>query len=195
MSKKRSKKGGNPISLLIDLLNLTQTEFAKLVGVPRHEIRNVNYLGTALSNDTAFRLFLATGFNDNEMQRGRLTKDSSSSRAGTWARVLKTKVSELEKFELIATNLLQQTMAAVKQPTYRHPSHRALLIFELLLCLSRFRAHTGLARKDKTIKWLKRGKDGGDEPLWVVYLALALCGSKEPNYAEVRKSLGLVEKT
>ena len=163
-----------------------------MIGVPRYEIRNVEYGVVALSHDTAFRIFLATGYSDDELLAGRLVKTFNPEDSGSWTEVLSAKGAMVGKFESLAAELLRETMSAISHPKYRQPSHRALLFVELMLSLLRFREHTGLSRREETIAWIKkRGWKRDHMPTWAFALCMGLRGTLAPDFAEIRDSLGL----
>ena len=192
MRNKPTPKHARVFAHLRKRLKLSQTQLAALVGVPRHEIRNLEYGAMTLSHDTAYKVFLATGYSDDELLAGRLVQTFDPAKVSSWSEILQTRSAMLEQFERLADELLKETLASIKKATYAPTSHRALLLVELMVCLLRFRENTRLSRGEETLMWIKkRGWKRDHMPTWAFAMCMGMRGTQAPDFAEIRDSLGL----
>jgi len=191
-TKADSRKSKNLVKEARIRYGLSQSGFARLVGLQKHQIKNFEHRPIRLSADAAYKVFLATGLNDNLLRRGDLVSEYGVTTAAAWADRLRAKTRAISDFEAIAKKLFRHTLAAIKDPGYPIPSHRALLIYEVCQMLSRFREQTRCTQKGSTRPMSDRRKRRDDDlPYWTVEYAAALTGADRPNLAAVREDLGL----
>jgi transcriptional regulator with XRE-family HTH domain len=188
MTQKTNKISRCGIAEVRKRYGLSQSKFAKLIGLPKHVIKNLECQSINLSPDVAFKVFLATGFDDDKLRGGILKRLYVPKTAAAWAAQLRRETQVVADFEAMAKELLDQTFAAITDPAYSTPSHHALLVFELILAVVRFREHTRLTKKGSTTEC---GQQRECNPEWATEFALGIAGVKEPHYPAVRGFLGL----